>query len=470
MCVMFLTIDYLTQYKKSFSIKDPIESQNEPSAQPFSHRSFLDKITQILDNNTTKPQLGIAKLPTYGEPNENCGEISAFHKCQTCAKSYPLLHSCHRLECPTCYKSAAAARIGARASKNIRANIEALLATLGPTPATDIYGKSLQNASLYDPFYKEDPERKRLYQILKHGGLRHMVISLPPELCETWGKYPHKTMVKKFNQHLKTYVPNLIAASWFYHPARIQEQRRKQFRDWRERNPERIIKILKRDKDEIKINPYNTKKFALRIDEPETATYGRFGYWEDVFDDVLCIGKPENYTYFSPHFHVLYIGAMPRADYYYQQTDGWVYKNVNNGKPIPWNIEQTEGKPFTDHVAKVATYLASHAGLYETVTGKTHDSVHYTKLFSPKATSMLKDLDGKNAILKIYKTFVDCPECGPGNHLELCNKETQEPIIGPNGVIYAQDKITIPKKKLTPYGEKLLQGYLNYNWAVSRDT
>ncbi len=158
---MLLPINNRTLNEISFSARDPLEFQNEPAAQPFSHRSFLDKITQILGNNTTKLQLGIAKLPTYGEPNENCGEISAFHKCQTCAKSYPLLHSCHRLECPTCYKSAAA-RIGARASKNIRANIEALIATLGPTPATDIYGKPLQNASLYDPFYKEDPERKRL--------------------------------------------------------------------------------------------------------------------------------------------------------------------------------------------------------------------------------------------------------------------------------------------------------------------
>ena len=50
-----------------------------------------------------------------------------------------------------------------------------------------------------------------------------------------------------------------------------------------------------------------------------------------------------------------------------------IYKNVNNGKPIP--VEHRTNRSLkthcTDHVAKVATYLASHAGLYETVTGKT---------------------------------------------------------------------------------------------------
>ena len=68
----------------------------------------------------------------------------------------------------------------------------------------------------------------------------------------------------------------------------------------------------------------------------------------------------------------------------------------------------------------------------------------------------------------MYKTYVDCEKCGPGNHLTLCDKETEEPIIGINGEIYAHDKIVIPKKILTAYGKTILQRFLNYNWAVSR--
>ena len=70
----------------------------------------------------------------------------------------------------------------------------------------------------------------------------------------------------------------------------------------------------------------------------------------------------------------------------------------------------------------------------------------------------------------MYKTYVDCKQCGPGNHLTLCDKDTEEPIIGINGEIYAHDKIVIPKKELTQNGKRTLQRFLNYNWAVSGDT
>eukprot|EP00831_Metopus_contortus_P040259 TRINITY_DN3154_c0_g1_i2.p2 TRINITY_DN3154_c0_g1~~TRINITY_DN3154_c0_g1_i2.p2 ORF type:complete len:114 (-),score=22.98 TRINITY_DN3154_c0_g1_i2:157-498(-) len=64
--------------------------------------------------------------------------------------------------------------------------------------------------------------------------------------------------------------------------------------------------------------------------------------------------------------HMVYSGTVPRADEYHQQTKGWIYKNVNGGRPIQWEIEETEGKPLKDHLAKSITYLASHAGVFET--------------------------------------------------------------------------------------------------------
>ena len=49
---------------------------------------------------------------------------------------------------------------------------------------------------------------------------------------------------------------------------------------------------------------------------------------------------------------MVYSGTVPRADEYHQQTKGWIYKNVNGGRPIQWEIEETEGKPLKDHLAK----------------------------------------------------------------------------------------------------------------------
>jgi len=461
----------LKEHTTQNNIKTPVSNRvintNKLTAQPFLPTSISDKITNFFAKPSSNQYSGIINLPAQGVPNDNCGDITMYKKCPICGRYFPCLHSCHRFECPTCYK-AAAARAGKRISSNIRAAHAAIFAATSPEPAKDVYGRPLPNASLDDDFYR-DHATTRINQILKYGGLRHMAISIPPEQRERWKNYSHKKRVRMFNKHLKTFAPNVLASAWIYHPARILKQILYQLRQYRNNHPERIANVLKRQGDKTKINPYNTKKLALRADEPEAATYGRFGFWEDVYDDILKIGSIDNYTYFSPHFHLLYFGTMPRADVYHQQTGGWVYKNLYEGKQIPWEIEQTEGKPLRDHVAKVATYLTSHAEIEKTETGRTHDIVHYTGLFSPKEAATVKDPEGKTAILKIFKSYIDCTVCGPGNHLELCNKETLEPIIGPNGPIYAQDKIIIPKKKLTPAGEKHLQTYLNsYNWAVSR--
>ncbi|WP_461752489.1 hypothetical protein [Methanocorpusculum sp.] len=118
------------------------KSTEERRSRPVTRRantqtSLTAKIEGILNNTQPTEWQALPKLPSFAEKNEKCGEISAIHKCKTCKKTYPLLHICHRLECPECYR-AAAARIGARGSRNIRAAHAAAVEALNPDNAADV--------------------------------------------------------------------------------------------------------------------------------------------------------------------------------------------------------------------------------------------------------------------------------------------------------------------------------------------
>ncbi len=158
---------------------------------------------------------------------------------------------------------------------------------------------------------------------------------------------------------------------------------------------------------------------------------------------------------------------MPNAREYYQASGGWVYKNINKGRPIPFKITIKDGKPLKDNIRAIVTYLASHTAVFPSKSGKAHDVVHYRGLFSPKASTLLKTEEGKKLIQRIYEAYIDCEKCGPGNHLMLCDK-SETPILGRNGVIHAKDKLVVYKSELTPLGKQMVQRLLNLNWPVSR--
>ena len=339
-------------------------AQTNSQTDPRELAPFAQKISAILNHHIQIKTNNRAELPASGEEKERCGEISAIHKCMTCGNTYPLYHSCHRIECPVCYKSSSA-RIGQRASVKIRANINAMIKETAPKPAKDVYGRDQKDADLQDPIYTANSAAK-LHAILKHGGVRHLVVSMPPIERERWAEFSNRQLTSEMKKHFDRYLPRLIGASWIYHPCRIKTEILQKLKEFRWKNPERSIYVSKRDGETLKVNPYNTKKLAKKTDDPEAATYGKFGFWADVLDDILHLGDSQAYTVFSPHVHLLYSGTVPRADEYHQQTGGWIYKNVNGGRPIPWEIEVTEGKPLKDHLAKTITYLASHAGVFET--------------------------------------------------------------------------------------------------------
>ena len=164
----------------------PKNAETEPRAPT----AFAQKISAILNHNSQIKQSNQARLPASGEENERCGEISAIHKCMVCGNTYPLYHSCHRIECPICYKSSAA-RIGQRASVKIRANINAMIKETAPKPAKDVYGREQKDAGLWDKAYNKT-EAAKLHTILKHGGVRHLVVSVPPSESEKWQEFSNR--------------------------------------------------------------------------------------------------------------------------------------------------------------------------------------------------------------------------------------------------------------------------------------
>jgi len=152
--------------------------------------SVKKRLLEILNHNIQIKQSNQARLPASGDENERCGEISAIHKCMVCGNTYPLYHSCHRIECPICYKSAAA-RIGQHASVKIRANIKAIDKEITPKPAKDVYRRNQKDAGLWDQAYNKT-EVEKLHAILKHGGVRHLVVSVPPNEREKWQEFSNR--------------------------------------------------------------------------------------------------------------------------------------------------------------------------------------------------------------------------------------------------------------------------------------
>ena len=166
------------------------------------------------------------KMVASGTPNDNCGELSAILKCEACAETHPVNHHCDRLECPTCYKTAAA-RIGKRSSSKIRSAHEAFLTFLNPESAKDAYGRTLQNTHLDAEFSEQ---KAKLGRIAKGGGLRHETISVPKRDLEKWEEFSNIQITKALKDHMAEYCPRVIADESLYHPHRIKPEILKQLK------------------------------------------------------------------------------------------------------------------------------------------------------------------------------------------------------------------------------------------------
>ena len=403
-----------------------LEINSTQNSKSFPSR-ISDRINSILNPALlpTKSQQKV-EMVASGTPNDNCGEESAIYRCKKCGETYPVNHHCDRLECPVCH-STAAARIGKRGSATLRSVNEALIEYLSPESAHDAYGRKLPNASILAEYY---PEAVKLANVARSGGLRQTILSPPRELWQKWEECSNIQMTRAFTSHVSKHLPKNIGGLYIYHPHRIKPEIRK------------------------------------KIDHEMDSVTSK-GYWDAIHNNILNLPSKEDYVYFSPHYHIIHWGTMPNASGYHTKTKGWVYKITNHGKPIPLKIVIKDGQPLEDQLRAKITYLASHAGLFHTETGRTCDVVHYFGIASPRSRQLCKTEEGKKIVKRIYQSYIDCDKCGPGNHLTLCDKN-EIPIIGSEGEIYANFKLVVYKSELTPLGKQKVEKLLNLNWPVSR--
>ena len=110
---------------------------------------------------------------------------------------------------------------------------------------------------------------------------------------------------------------------------------------------------------------------------------------------------------------------------------GYTFESEIMGNYLYVRLENLikDGQPLEDQLRAKITYLASHAGLFHTETGRTCDVVHYFGIASPRSRQLCKTEEGKKIVKRIYQSYIDCDKCGPGNHLTLCDKN-EIPIIG----------------------------------------
>ena len=191
-----------------------------------------------------------------------------------------------------------------------------------------------------------------------------------------------------FSKHIKTHFPDLIAGEIVFHPFRIRENIRLQLID------------------------YCKQK---QIDEP---SYSSGGFWKLARDDVLELGSFDAYRVFSPHAHVICFGRFPYADEYYEQTGGWVYKNVRD---IPLEITIREDGTHNDAVNTVFAYLLTHCCVEINENDRVRKCHRSFGLMSPR---YFRRTEGYCIVLD---STLKCPEClekGQTNDLLIIPGET----------------------------------------------
>ncbi|MDV0444074.1 hypothetical protein McpCs1_14680 [Methanocorpusculaceae archaeon Cs1] len=199
---------------------------------------------------------------------------------------------------------------------------------------------------------------------------RHLTIS-PVEGVIT----EDKKMSKCFDicvKHLKKFFPDVHAGEIIFHPYRLREDVR--------------ARLIQYCKDQ-------------ELNEP---SYSSGGFWKLAHDDVLNLGSLSAYRVFSPHFHLLCFGYFPRADEYFLDTGGWVYKNIRS---VSLKIEIREDGSHANDVEAVAAYLLTHCGIELNESGKAVKTHRAFGLMSPRYFRL-----GTGECIYL-SSFLLCPKC-----------------------------------------------------------
>ena len=145
---------------------------------------------------------------------------------------------------------------------------------------------------------------------------RHYVVS-----GKGWDNMTYKQVVDSWHNIRKRHLPMLSGVAVF-HPYRIR--------------------------DEV--------KGRLR----ELGDSGYHGFWDAVKADALGLGDFFEYVVWSPHYHVLGWGKLPRSDWLYIKT-GIVYKTKST-RSFEF-VPVADGFGYTSDVMRTLSYLVTHAGV-----------------------------------------------------------------------------------------------------------
>ena len=109
----------------------------------------------------------------------------------------------------------------------------------------------------------------------------------------------------------------------------------------------------------------------------------------------------DEYTYLSPHFHVVGMGYALKSDEFHQVTakrgrDGWIYKNIR-----PLNDKKS--------ISNVLFYVLGHSAIIQDMkTGKSLDSITYYGDISVSRMARLRET--------VEYFPVECPKCSTSVH------------------------------------------------------
>ncbi len=196
-------------------------------------------------------------------------------------------------------------------------------------------------------------------------------------------------MTRAFTNHVEKHMPRNIGGLYIYHPHRIKPEIRVKLEQYAAKQQRR------NEKRKFNNIRWKAKQRTESTEEHEIDITTSKGFWDAIHLNVLNLPNPEDYVYFSPHYHIIHWGTMPNTTWYHDRTKGWVYKITDHGKPIPLKITEKDGKPLEDQLRAKITYLASHAGLFKTETGRTCNVVHYFGIASPRSRQLCKTEEGK---------------------------------------------------------------------------
>ena len=334
-------------------------------------------------------------IPGQGEAGLKCGEISYVYRCVDCGHIHPLPYNCASVTCPVCY-TYWASKASSRSSDILHgvaaAYLEALederVSLISLDPSVPNMGYNVMSRRLRDP--------------------RHIVFSPPKEFYFDF--YTLDGARTAFKSIISKYLTRFLGGLFVFHPYRIRSSLQAAISD--------IIDGV----------DYTSK-------------------WDVIHKDGLYLGSFTEYVTFSPHFHVLGFGSLPKSDYFHSVTGGWVYYTV--GSRSLSVLTTTSG--LVDEVQKTVAYLLTHcACVLNPETGRVRDCVSYFGICARRnVVRVIKD--GKHVVRRVYRCEVHCENCG-GN-MVLSDSSSGLPFVDHEGKFhYREERIVFHRYIMKKYG------------------